>query len=85
MRVKANKRLVIARAEHGYTIRELSDVSGVPTATISRAENGQTLSVKSAGKLCRALDESFENLFEVQNSRIYRRDETNGNNDGISI
>lgn len=66
MKVKANKRLMIARAGHGYTIRELSKASGVPTATISRAENGQPLSVKSAGKLCRALNETFENLFEIE-------------------
>lgn len=70
MKVKANKRLMIARAEHGYTIKELSRVSGVPTATISRAENGQPLSVKSAGKLCRALDEVFTDLFEVETNNI---------------
>ena len=67
MKVKANRRLIIARAEHGYTIKELSRTSGVPTATISRAENGQPLSVKSAGKLCRALNATFENLFEIEN------------------
>lgn len=66
MKVKANKRLVVARAEQGYTIKELSEASGVPTATISRAENGQPLSIKSAGKLCRTLNESFENLFEIE-------------------
>lgn len=51
-------------------IKELSRVSGVPTATISRAENGQPLSVKSAGKLCRALDEVFTDLFEVETNNI---------------
>lgn len=66
MKVRANKRLMITRAEHGYTIKELSRASGVPTATISRTENGQPLSVKSAGKLCRALNDTFENLFEIE-------------------
>ena len=72
MKVKANKRLMIARAEHGYTIKELSRVSGVPTATISRTENGQPLSVKSAEKLCKALDEVFTDLFEVETNNIRR-------------
>lgn len=78
MKVKANKRLMIARAEHGYTIRELSIVSGVPTATISRAENGQPLSVKSAGKLCRALDEVFTDLFEVETNNHHRKEKKHG-------
>ncbi len=66
MKVKARARLAVARAEHGYSIRELSQVSGVSTATISRAENGQSLSVRSAGKLCRTLDEPFEALFIIK-------------------
>lgn len=73
MKVKANKRLVIVRAEQGYTIRELSDASGMPTATISRAENEQPLSVKSAGKLCRALSETFEKQIYLKSKIRERR------------
>ena len=66
MRVKAKDSLLKARAEQGMTIRELSDKSEVPIATISRAENGGTLSAKSAGRLCKALNQSFETLFIVE-------------------
>lgn len=67
MRVKAKDSLLKSRAEQGLTIRELSDKSYVPIATISRAENGRPLSAKSAGKLCKALNKSFESLFTVEN------------------
>ena len=46
MKVKSKKSLFIARAELGLTIKELSVKANVPTATISRVENGGTLSVK---------------------------------------
>lgn len=67
MKVKATSNLFKARAEQGLTIKELSVKSNVPTATISRAENGGTLSAKSAGKLCTALNETFETLFTIEN------------------
>lgn len=66
MKVKATSNLFKARAEQGLTIKELSIKADVPTATISRAENGSTLSAKSAGKLCTALSKSFETLFKIE-------------------
>ncbi len=66
MRVKAKNNLFKVRAEQGLTIRELSLRADVPTATISRAENGKTLSVKSAGKLCKTLNVPFETLFTIE-------------------
>lgn len=66
MKVKATSNLFKARAEQGLTIKELSLKSNVPTATISRAENGKTLSAKSAGKLCAALSRTFETLFIIE-------------------
>jgi len=66
MKVKATCNLFKARAEQGLTINELADKAKVPTATISRAENGNPLSVKSARKLCIALCETFENLFTIE-------------------
>lgn len=66
MKVKATSNLFKARAEQGLTIKELSIKADVPTATISRAENGSTLSAKSAGKLCTALGKSFETLFKIE-------------------
>lgn len=65
MKVKSKKSLFIARAELGLTIKELSVKANVPTATISRVENGGTLSVRSAKKLCVALNKSFDTLFYV--------------------
>ena len=62
MKVKAKNDLFKVRAEQGLTINELSVKADVPAATISRAENGKALSVKSAGKLCSALNASFETL-----------------------
>lgn len=66
MKVKATSNLFKVRAELGLTIKELSIKANVPTATISRAENGSTLSAKSAAKLCTALNKSFETLFTIE-------------------
>jgi transcriptional regulator with XRE-family HTH domain len=66
MKVKATDNLFKVRAEQALTIKELSVMAGVPTATISRAENGSTLSAKSAGKLCAALHRPFETLFTIE-------------------
>lgn len=66
MKVKATDNLFRTRAEQGLTIKELATKANVPTATISRAENGKTLSAKSAGKLCIALTKSFETLFTTE-------------------
>lgn len=65
MTVIAKESLIIARAEAGYTIKELSEKSDVPSATICRAENGKPLSVRSANKLCRTLNYSFTELFQI--------------------
>lgn len=67
MKVKAKNDLFKTRAELGMTIRELALKANVPTATISRAENGKTLSAKSAGRLCKALNVTFETLFTIEN------------------
>lgn len=69
MKVVANDSLMQTRAEQGLTLRELSKKAGVPSSTISRAENGLPLSVKSAGKLCRALEKSFKTLFKVEKEK----------------
>ena len=66
MKIKASNNLIKVRAEQGLTIKELAVKSDVPTATIPRAENGGTLSAKSAGKLCTALNKPFETLFTVE-------------------
>ena len=67
MKIKASENLIMTRAEQGLTIKELAVKADVPTATISRAENGGTLSAKSAGKLCMALNKPFETLFIIEN------------------
>lgn len=67
MKIKASDNLIKSRAEYSLTIKELAVKADVPTATISRAENGGTLSAKSAGKLCFALNKSFETLFTIEN------------------
>lgn len=51
MKVRAKQRLLLERATKGITIRELAELAAVPMGTISRAENGQSISVKSASKL----------------------------------
>lgn len=66
MKIKATDNLIKTRAEQGLTIKELATRANVPTATISRAENGGTLSAKSAGKLCIALNKTFELLFIIE-------------------
>lgn len=69
MKVLAKDNLIIARIEAEFTIKELSLESGVPSATISRAENGKPLSPKSARKLCNTLSKKFSELFEIQLSK----------------
>ncbi|MCR4687424.1 MAG: helix-turn-helix transcriptional regulator, partial [Lachnospiraceae bacterium] len=54
------------RASQGLTMRELADKSGVPIGTISRAESGRPISVKSASKLCGALGKEFKQLFIIE-------------------
>ena len=66
MVVRATENLIKTRAEKILTIKELAEKANVPMATISRAENGKTLSVKSAGKLCKVLDKAFEELFVIE-------------------
>jgi len=66
MKVIANNNLFKIRAEHGLTIQELAEKADVPAATISRAEHGKPLSVKSASKLCKALKTTFETLFIIK-------------------
>lgn len=66
MKIKATDNLFKIRVEQGLTIRELALRSGVPTSTISRTENGNALSAKSAGKLCMTLNKTFEELFIVE-------------------
>lgn len=66
MKVLAKDALIIARIKAEYTIKELSLESGVPSATISRAENGKPLSPKSARKLCKTLGREFCELFNIQ-------------------
>ena len=64
--VIAKEKLIETRIASGKTMRDLSKLSGVPIATISRAENGKPLSVKSAYKLCAAFHMSFDDLFILQ-------------------
>ena len=64
--VIAKEKLIKTRIKSGMTIRDLSKHSGVPIATISRAENGKPLSVKSAHKLCTVFHMRFDDLFILQ-------------------
>lgn len=67
--VKAkNKNLIKNRVMSGMTMRDLSDQSGVPIATISRAENGKAISVRTAHKLCNVFNLGFDDLFIVQDN-----------------
>ena len=67
--VKAkNKNLIKNRVMSGMTMRDLSDQSGVPIATISRAENGKSISVRTAHKLCNVFNLGFDDLFIIQDN-----------------
>jgi len=54
--VTAKENLIKTRIACGMTIRDLSKQSGVPIATISRAENGNPLSTKSVHRLFKAFN-----------------------------
>ena len=77
MSVLAKAKLIVLRIEAGYTIRELSEKAKVPTATISRAENGKPLSVKSAKKLCQALNVEFNEVFQIVKNNVREKEKTN--------
>ena len=66
MKVKATERFKVERASKGITIRELSELAAVPIGTISRLENGQSVSVRSASKLSKAMKQEFEKLFYIE-------------------
>lgn len=52
------------REEAGYTLAEVSDLSGYSTAMLSRAERGErTLSPQSKVRLARSLGVSVAELF----------------------
>lgn len=69
MRVVIKDRFLLERASKDITMRELSEKSQVPIGTISRAENGQSISIKSANKLCKALGQEFEILFRIEEKK----------------
>ncbi len=66
MKVKIQQSFLQERANKGITIRELSKIAHVPVGTISRAENGHSISIRSASKLCKALGKEFEELFRIE-------------------
>ena len=73
--VTAKDSLIKSRIAAGLTMRDLSERSGVPIATISRAENGKPLSTKSAHRLCKAFDLGFNDLFIFQGNTATSRKE----------
>ncbi len=50
----------------GLTQRKLCEMSGVAVMTIVTASRGKRISIKTAQKLCDALEQPLETLFEVQ-------------------
>ena len=66
MKILARKELQTRRVEAGMTIEELSIEAQVPSATISRAENGRALSIKAAHKLRRYFNVDFTDLFVIE-------------------
>lgn len=69
MKVKIQDRFLEERASQGITMRELAEKAKVPIGTISRAENGQSISIKSAAKLCEALEQEFNQLFRIEGKK----------------
>lgn len=63
--LKANEKLTVERMRNGYTLRALSEKSGVHYCTIYRAENGSKINPKNALKLSLALNKAFDELFEI--------------------
>lgn len=49
----------------GMTAKELAQRASVPPSSIVRAERGQGVSVTTATGICRALDRSFDDLFQI--------------------
>jgi transcriptional regulator with XRE-family HTH domain len=60
-------RLGAWRSEVGYTLAELSDLTGFSTAMLSRAERGQRVFSPAAKvRIARRLGVSVADLFEVE-------------------
>ncbi|MBQ0009924.1 MAG: helix-turn-helix transcriptional regulator [Ruminococcus sp.] len=67
MELILHNRLKEARAEKGYSQKELADQIGVSRNTISSIETGQFCpTAKLAMILCYALDKKFEELFYLE-------------------
>ncbi len=63
--------LYTKRLERGWSQYDLSEVSGVPQPSISRAENGLGVSYRMAAKLAAALDTTPEELGEEREPGVY--------------
>ena len=56
--------LRICRVQHGMTMRDLAELSGVHVNTIMRYEQGLVSpSVETARKICKALDATIDDVF----------------------
>ncbi len=58
-----------ARIVTGFTSAELAEAVGISRPMLSSIENGAGTSVKTAHKIAEAVGRSFEDLFEVQDTR----------------
>ncbi|MBQ7676732.1 MAG: helix-turn-helix transcriptional regulator [Lachnospiraceae bacterium] len=65
MKIIAKPLLTEARIRANLTIHELASKANVPVGTLSRAENGHSISMRSAHKLCNFYKQQFESLFEI--------------------
>ncbi len=66
MKIKIQKRFIEERASRGLTMTELAAKAKITEGTISNAERGGSLSIKSAAKLCKALSLEFDQIFKLE-------------------
>ena len=66
MKVMIQQSFLLERASKGISMRELSKRAHVTIGTISRAEKGHSISIKSAYRLCKALEKEFDQLFKIE-------------------
>ncbi len=66
MAIKAKiSELVMARAEKGWTQKELAERAGVSRATICKIEAGSNADVMSAKKISDSIGSPVSDLFEI--------------------
>ena len=64
-----NRQIIIRkRVLSGLNKVDVAKAAGIPHSSVIRAENGQSVSPKTATGICKALGVNFDDLFTIQDT-----------------